>query len=128
MMMTMMIQVLREGKRGYGILVSSVPKETNAFYSLGDPSEVRLIFWISFLGPHVVSLTFYITCSTVLMKRNPFCFAGHAIPRVTCEVEEKRRCKCIQALRFEGSTLLKFNDQRIVYPKAYGFFLQVRLY
>uniref|UniRef100_A0A1D1Y9G0 Trehalose 6-phosphate phosphatase n=2 Tax=Anthurium amnicola TaxID=1678845 RepID=A0A1D1Y9G0_9ARAE len=33
-------KVLREGNRGYGILVSSIPKETNAFYSLRDPSEV----------------------------------------------------------------------------------------
>lgn len=33
-------KVLREGNRGYGILVSSVPKETNASYSLRDPSEV----------------------------------------------------------------------------------------
>ncbi|XP_059666953.1 trehalose-phosphate phosphatase A-like [Cornus florida] len=31
---------LREGNRGYGILVSSAPKESNAFYSLRDPSEV----------------------------------------------------------------------------------------
>ncbi|KAK0587778.1 hypothetical protein LWI29_028772 [Acer saccharum] len=34
-------KVLREGNRGYGILVSSVPKESNAFYSLRDPSEVK---------------------------------------------------------------------------------------
>ncbi|XP_040988420.1 probable trehalose-phosphate phosphatase F [Juglans microcarpa x Juglans regia] len=33
-------KVLREGNRGYGILVSSVPKETNAFYSLRNPDEV----------------------------------------------------------------------------------------
>ncbi|XP_043725368.1 probable trehalose-phosphate phosphatase F [Telopea speciosissima] len=33
-------KVLREGSRGCGILVSSVPKESNAFYSLRDPSEV----------------------------------------------------------------------------------------
>ncbi|KAF3448381.1 hypothetical protein FNV43_RR09094 [Rhamnella rubrinervis] len=33
-------KVLKEGNQGYGILVSSVPKETNAFYSLRDPSEV----------------------------------------------------------------------------------------
>lgn len=33
-------KVLREGNRGYGILVSSVPKETNAFYSLRNPAEV----------------------------------------------------------------------------------------
>lgn len=33
-------QVLRERNCGYGILVSQVPKETEAFYSLRDPSEV----------------------------------------------------------------------------------------
>uniref|UniRef100_A0A5B6ZIK5 Trehalose 6-phosphate phosphatase n=1 Tax=Davidia involucrata TaxID=16924 RepID=A0A5B6ZIK5_DAVIN len=34
-------KVLREGNRGYGILVSSVPKETKAFFSLRDPLEVK---------------------------------------------------------------------------------------
>ncbi|KVH90168.1 probable trehalose-phosphate phosphatase F [Cynara cardunculus var. scolymus] len=34
-------KVLREGNRGYGILVSSVPKESKAFLSLRDTSEVR---------------------------------------------------------------------------------------
>ncbi|CAL2243441.1 unnamed protein product [Prunus armeniaca] len=43
-------KVLREGNRGYGILVSAVPKETNAFYSLREPSEVMeflksLVMW-----------------------------------------------------------------------------------
>ncbi|KAH7537870.1 hypothetical protein FEM48_Zijuj03G0139000 [Ziziphus jujuba var. spinosa] len=43
-------KVLREGNRGYGILVSNVPKESNAFYSLKDPAEVMeflksLVFW-----------------------------------------------------------------------------------
>ncbi|KAK4431626.1 Trehalose-phosphate phosphatase A [Sesamum alatum] len=43
-------KVLREGNRGYGIIVSSVPKESNAFYSLRDPSEVMeflktLVMW-----------------------------------------------------------------------------------
>ncbi|URD97763.1 CPuORF23 - conserved peptide uORF-containing transcript [Musa troglodytarum] len=33
-------KVLRESDRGFGILVSTLPKETNAFYSLRDPSEV----------------------------------------------------------------------------------------
>ncbi|KAI4332664.1 hypothetical protein L6164_017554 [Bauhinia variegata] len=33
-------KVLREETRGYGILVSSAPKESNAVYSLRDPSEV----------------------------------------------------------------------------------------
>ncbi|KAI4323840.1 hypothetical protein L6164_023415 [Bauhinia variegata] len=33
-------KVLREETRGYGILVSSTPKESNAVYSLRDPSEV----------------------------------------------------------------------------------------
>ncbi|KAI3748978.1 hypothetical protein L6452_12458 [Arctium lappa] len=31
---------LRDSDRGYGILVSSEPKESNAYYSLRDPSEV----------------------------------------------------------------------------------------
>ncbi|XP_075501025.1 putative trehalose-phosphate phosphatase F [Primulina tabacum] len=35
-------KVLREANRGYGIIVSSVPKESNAFYSLRDPSEVMV--------------------------------------------------------------------------------------
>ncbi|KAG2645379.1 hypothetical protein PVAP13_2KG422016 [Panicum virgatum] len=43
-------KVLREDKRGFGILVSSVPKESHAAYSLVDPSEVmdflkRLVKW-----------------------------------------------------------------------------------
>ncbi|PIN21272.1 Trehalose-phosphatase [Handroanthus impetiginosus] len=33
-------KVLKEGNRGFGIIVSSVPKESNASYSLRDPSEV----------------------------------------------------------------------------------------
>ncbi|XP_020549194.1 trehalose-phosphate phosphatase A-like isoform X2 [Sesamum indicum] len=43
-------KVLREGNSGYGIIVSSVPKESSAFYSLRDPSEVMeflktLVMW-----------------------------------------------------------------------------------
>ncbi|KNA17803.1 hypothetical protein SOVF_076230 [Spinacia oleracea] len=43
---------LREENRGYGILVSSIPKESNAFYSLKNPSEVMeflkaLVTWKS---------------------------------------------------------------------------------
>lgn len=34
-------KVLREGNRGYGILVSSVPKESKAFLSLRDTFEVK---------------------------------------------------------------------------------------
>ncbi|CAN0842027.1 Probable trehalose-phosphate phosphatase G [Linum grandiflorum] len=34
-------KVLKEGKRGCGILVSPVAKESNAIYSLRDPPEVR---------------------------------------------------------------------------------------
>lgn len=45
-------RVLREGNRGYGILVSRVPKESHAFYSLKDPAEVMeflkaLVTWKS---------------------------------------------------------------------------------
>ncbi|KHN09792.1 Putative glycosyl hydrolase [Glycine soja] len=35
-------KMLRESNRGYGILVSSVRKESNAFYSLRDPNEVQI--------------------------------------------------------------------------------------
>lgn len=38
------LQVLRERSCGYGILVSQVPKDTEAFYSLRDPSEVNLLW------------------------------------------------------------------------------------
>ncbi|CDY26849.1 BnaA02g18740D [Brassica napus] len=43
-------KVLREKGQGFGILVSKVPKETNASYSLQDPSQVneflkRLVDW-----------------------------------------------------------------------------------
>ncbi|XVF10793.1 hypothetical protein REPUB_Repub07fG0213800 [Reevesia pubescens] len=46
-------KVLREGNRGYGILVSSMPKESKAFYSVRDPSEVKkflkaLVRWKKF--------------------------------------------------------------------------------
>lgn len=49
-------KVLREGNRGYGILVSSVPKETNAFYSLTNPEQVMkflnsLVTWKKQGGP-----------------------------------------------------------------------------
>ncbi|CAL0329164.1 unnamed protein product [Lupinus luteus] len=45
-------KVLREGNKGYGILVSSAPKQSNANYSLRDPSEVMeflksLVVWKS---------------------------------------------------------------------------------
>uniref|UniRef100_A0A7C9AEI0 Trehalose 6-phosphate phosphatase n=2 Tax=Opuntia streptacantha TaxID=393608 RepID=A0A7C9AEI0_OPUST len=45
-------RVLREGNKGYGILVSRVAKESHAFYSLKDPSEVMeflkaLVTWKS---------------------------------------------------------------------------------
>ncbi|XP_010536537.1 PREDICTED: trehalose-phosphate phosphatase A [Tarenaya hassleriana] len=50
-------KVLREGKnRGYGVLVSAVPKESNAFFSLRDPSEVMeflksLVSWKRSMDP-----------------------------------------------------------------------------
>ncbi|PIM99150.1 Trehalose-phosphatase [Handroanthus impetiginosus] len=34
-------RVLRKRNRGYGILVSTVPKESSAFFSLRDPAEVQ---------------------------------------------------------------------------------------
>ncbi|CAH8279267.1 unnamed protein product [Arabidopsis lyrata] len=49
-------KVLRDGpNHGYGILVSAVPKDSNAFYSLCDPSEVMeflksLVTWKRSMG------------------------------------------------------------------------------
>ncbi|KAG7533815.1 Trehalose-phosphatase [Arabidopsis thaliana x Arabidopsis arenosa] len=49
-------KVLRDGpNHGYGILVSAVPKDSNAFYSLRDPSEVMeflksLVTWKRSMG------------------------------------------------------------------------------
>ena len=46
-------QVLRERNCGYGILVSQVPKDTEAFYSLRDPSEVISSWSLHFFFPLV---------------------------------------------------------------------------
>ncbi|RDX65332.1 putative trehalose-phosphate phosphatase G, partial [Mucuna pruriens] len=40
--LTIALNLLREGHRGCGILVSSARKESNAFYSLRDPNEVQI--------------------------------------------------------------------------------------
>jgi len=44
-----LLQVLRESNKGCGILVSPAPKESNAVYSLRDPSEVILFILIYFV-------------------------------------------------------------------------------
>lgn len=53
-------QVLREENRGHGILVSSVPKESSAYYSLRDPSEVNINVdqWISLMSDLVYCFPF----------------------------------------------------------------------
>ncbi|XP_072064315.1 trehalose-phosphate phosphatase A-like [Arachis hypogaea] len=56
-------KVLREENKGYGILVSSAPKESNAVYSLRDPSEVLLIFFVMFCC---------CTCMEVKPPKKPF--------------------------------------------------------
>lgn len=52
------MQVLRERKCGYGILVSSVRKDTDAFYSLRDPSEVIAILRKNYCYEFIVSPPF----------------------------------------------------------------------
>lgn len=37
------MQVLKDRGQGFGILVSKVPKETSATYTLKEPSEVKNI-------------------------------------------------------------------------------------
>ncbi|KAL8095987.1 trehalose-phosphate phosphatase A-like [Apium graveolens] len=51
-------KVLRDGNQGFGILVSSAPKASNAFYSLRDPSEVleflkMVVMWKESSAPHL---------------------------------------------------------------------------
>ncbi|KAA8539803.1 hypothetical protein F0562_026495 [Nyssa sinensis] len=67
-------KVLREGNRGYGILVSSVPKESNAFYSLRDPSEVHVFLCFSatvirFCLRSGNSLCYFRELSTIFFRR-----------------------------------------------------------
>ncbi|XP_039046777.1 probable trehalose-phosphate phosphatase F isoform X4 [Hibiscus syriacus] len=55
-------KVIRESNLGYGILVSSVPKESKAFLSLNDPSEVKLSSrnaHISFVSKHGLTWDFW---------------------------------------------------------------------
>ncbi|WZY85372.1 hypothetical protein YC2023_031756 [Brassica napus] len=64
--------VLREKKQGFGILVSSVPKESNAFYSLRDPSEVKkflktLVKWRKMED----STSHLMICSKMVTETNP---------------------------------------------------------
>lgn len=51
-------QMLGEKKCGIGILVSSVPKETKAIYSLRDPSEVRILVHLSYFSPQTFGCVF----------------------------------------------------------------------
>jgi hypothetical protein len=72
-------QVLRQRNCGHGILVSQVPKETDAFYSLRDPSEVRF----PCPDPCAWSVPFDPAILIVLL-----CHAGDAVPQFLGEMEE----------------------------------------
>jgi hypothetical protein len=72
-------QVLRQRNCGHGILVSQVPKETDAFYSLRDPSEVRF----SCPDPCAWSVSFDPAILIVLL-----CHAGDGVPQFLGEMEE----------------------------------------
>jgi hypothetical protein len=62
-------QVLREGNRGYGILVSSVPKETNAFYSLRNPEEV----WSFDLHIYIYNHLHLVYSSSLILRELELC-------------------------------------------------------
>jgi hypothetical protein len=61
-------QVLRQRNCGYGILVSQVPKETEAIYSLRTPSEVKTHFNLKLYFLHSCWLTQLIDLSVSLAE------------------------------------------------------------
>lgn len=65
-------QVLRDKGDGYGILVSAVPKETCACYSLRDPSEVRCLSHHihTYINTHIC-ISVRIGCSHTSYERKP---------------------------------------------------------
>jgi hypothetical protein len=78
------LQVLRERKCGYGILVSQVPKDTEAFYSLRDPSEVNLSRYFS-----VLLCTLSDSFNLALwLKSASACHTGDGVPQFLGEMEE----------------------------------------
>ena len=131
-----LFQVLREGNKGYGILVSSAPKESNAIYSLRDPSEVNLSFLTEFI--YFVWIYFFVViCSFFILKKllatdTVKCYyidhyslcimlvlfgpdinlpymivsTGHGISQVTCVVEIKHLKKPYIVYRGREYTLL----------------------
>ncbi|GFY81975.1 hypothetical protein Acr_02g0002150 [Actinidia rufa] len=62
-------KVLREGNRGYGIMVSSAPKESTAFYSLRDPSEAKQLSSIGLVAFPVSAL---LICIKVIAVNGKF--------------------------------------------------------
>ena len=77
-------QVLRERNCGYGILVSQVPKETQAFYSLTSPPEVKKRFSFSCLISAFLLILFSKLIGSFHM---PNCHAGDGIPLFLGEME-----------------------------------------
>lgn len=94
------LQVLREDKRGFGILVSSVPKESHAAYSLADPSEVNSLFYhllhikihnlihIELLHDAIVFRKKKLACILILDSAIPI--AGDGLPEEIGEMEGGR--------------------------------------
>jgi hypothetical protein len=75
--------MLRERNCGYGILVSQVPKETEAFYTLRAPSEVKTpsSLMLDFCIP--VDLFSQLICPFHLPNR----YLGDGIPQFVGEME-----------------------------------------
>lgn len=82
----LIFQVLQLGNRGYGILVSAVPKETNAFFSLRDPSEVK-IWSLSCAFLHCFSFKFLEFFDSQPSLTNAKLCQGQGIPGVFGEHE-----------------------------------------
>lgn len=89
---------MREGNKGYGILVSSAPKESIAIYSLRDPTEVIHIF-TDFV--HIYDYRAIMTCRIY----DDIVFSGDGISEVACDLEVKSHKKPYIVYRREHTQL-----------------------
>lgn len=83
--------MLRESNRGYGILVSSVRKESSAFYSLRDPTEVQISSYFICIVSYTLFLVFLLTELRKIIIVVIIIHAGHEVSATLGELEEAGR-------------------------------------
>lgn len=101
------LQVLKERNCGYGILVSSVAKESSAAYSLRDPSEVQTLITLETKHLQILSDLFshFWACAWTNQVYNIWLEvgewygnAGDGVSEVTGDMEE---VKCFMNMKRE---------------------------